>query len=66
LKNEREEKRLSFISETMDPKSCQRNKRWKESKSLQWHKVIDGDLKIWAFFSWKSCFIFHPKIGTEH
>jgi hypothetical protein len=27
LKNEREEKRLSFISETMDPKSCQRNKR---------------------------------------
>lgn len=32
LKNEREEKRLSFISETMDPKSCQRNKRWKRVK----------------------------------
>lgn len=32
LKNEREEMRLSFISETKDPESCRRNKRWKRVK----------------------------------
>ncbi len=48
------------------PNRVEETKDEKESKCPQWQKVIDGALKIWAFFSWKPCFIFHPKIGTEH